>query len=77
MIRYFYLTHTKTCITSPGRSGPGSNGNEEVLHDSQSTKVVASPSNILDNRWVGGLTLRQRYSQHILLLQPTGLLLDT
>ena len=45
--------------TTPGQSGPGSNGNEEVLHISQSSSITGtSPSDCLglypENRFGGG-----------------------
>ena len=42
MVRYF--NGTLTDITSPGQSGPESNGTEEVLHIPQSSRTGASPS---------------------------------
>ena len=37
--------HVFTHITIPGQSGPGSNGNEGILHITQSTRIEALPSN--------------------------------
>ena len=35
--------------TIPGKSGPGSNSNERVLHISQNSRTVASPSDCLES----------------------------
>ena len=63
--------------TTPGQSGPGSDGNEGVLRIPQSSSIAGtSPSDCLvsyqDTRWGGGLTPLQRSSQCILQPQPTG-----
>ena len=42
MIEQFYLTLTST--TTPSQSGPGSNGNKEVLNIPQSSRTETSPS---------------------------------
>ena len=47
-VEQFYLTHTiLSGATTPGWSGPGSNGNEGALHIPQSSKTGASPSDCL------------------------------
>ena len=60
-----------------GQSGPGSNGNEEVLRIPQSPSIAGtSPSDLVSyprhSLWGGGLTPLQRCSQCILQPQPTG-----
>ena len=63
--------------TTPGQSGPGSDGNEGVLHIPQSSSTAGTlPSDCLvsypgHSLW-SGLTPLQRSSQCILLPQPTG-----
>ena len=53
--------------TTPGKSGPWSNGNEEVLHIPQISKAGNSPSDglmsCLRHSLGGGLTPLQRCSQ--------------
>ena len=46
MIKQFYLTHKlgPKITTTPGKSRLGSNDNERVLHISQSSRALASPS---------------------------------
>ena len=45
IIKYFYLTNViLTDTTTPGQSGPESNGNEGVLHIPQSSRDVVSTS---------------------------------
>ena len=46
MIEKFYLTHSwdLASTTTPGYSGPRSNGNEVVLHIPQSSRTGVSPS---------------------------------
>ena len=59
--------------TSPGQSGPGSDGNERVLHIPQSSSItgtdclVSYPGHLLR-----GLTPLQRSSRCILQPQPNG-----
>ena len=56
---------TLTRATTPGQSGPGSDGNEQVLRILQSSSITgASPSDcyIQDSRW-GSLTPLQRCNQ--------------
>ena len=65
----------------PGQSGPGSNGNEGVLHIPQGPSITGtSPSDCLlsypGHSLVGGLILLQRCSQCILQPQPTEQLRD-
>ena len=61
-----------------GQSGPGSNGNEGVLHIHQSPRITGtSPSDCLESYTRhslgrGGLTPLQRCSWCILQSQPTG-----
>ena len=38
------MDETLTGTTTPGQSGPGSNGHELELHTPQISKTVASPS---------------------------------
>ena len=63
---------------TPGQSGPGSGGNEEVLCIPQSSRITGtSSSNCLvsysgHSFGGGGLTALQRCSWCILQLQPTG-----
>ena len=46
--RQFNLTfRTESGATTPGKSEPGSNGNEGVLYIPQSAKIGASPSDCL------------------------------
>ena len=78
-VKSFYLTHSRTLsgATTPGQTGPGSNGNEEVLCIPQRSSITeASPSDCLvsypGHSSGGGLTPLQRYSRHILQPQPTG-----
>ena len=51
-----------TDITTPGQSGPGSNGNEELLHSLQSSRTGVSPSAA-----VYCLTLNPHYVEVLLL----------
>ena len=46
IVKQFYLTHIQDPIraTTPSQSEPGSNGNEEVLHISLSSRTRTSPS---------------------------------
>ena len=73
------IDKTPTGTTTPGQSGPGSNGNEEAFHIPQSSKTGASPSYGLVSyprhtlRGWGCLTSEQRCNQHILQPQPNGL----
>ena len=79
-VKQFYLIHRQNpvrCYYSC-QSGPGSNGNEGVLHIPQSSCItgaslldclVSYPEYLLE--W--GLTSQQRWSQCILQPQPTGL----
>ena len=56
--------------TTPNNSGPGSNGNAEVLHDPQSSRIKASAWNSLvsyqDAHLSWGFTPLLRYSRPIL-----------
>ena len=63
--------------TTPGHSGPGSNGNKGVLRISQGSSITGT--SLLDclvsypgHSLGGGLTAWQRCSQCILHPQPTG-----
>ena len=63
--------------TTPGQSGPGSNGNEGVLRIPQSSSIAGtSPSDCLvsypGHSLGGGLTPLQRSSRCILQSRPTG-----
>ena len=64
--------------TTPGQSGPGSDGNEGVIRIPQSSSIAgSSPSNCLvsyPGHFLrgGGLNPLQRSSQCILQPQPTG-----
>ena len=62
--------------TTPGQSGPGSDGNEGVLHIPQSSSIAGtSPSDCLvsySGHSLGGLTPLQRSSRCILKPQLTG-----
>ena len=62
--------------TTPGQSGPGSDGNKGVLHILQSYSITGtSPSDSLvsySGHLLGGLTPLQRCSRCILQPQPTG-----
>ena len=65
------ISSTLSGATSLGQSGPGCDGNEDVLCSPQRI-MEASPSDcIQDTCWVS-LTPLQRYSQCILLPQTTG-----
>ena len=64
--------------TSPSQSGPGTNGNEGILHIPKSSKAKASPSDAFLSfpghlLGVGFFTPLQRCSRCILQSQPTGL----
>ena len=64
-------------FTTPGQSGPGSNGNEAVLRIPQSPRITGtSPSDCFvsypGRLLAGGLTPLQTCSQCILQPQPTG-----
>ena len=73
------IDSTLSGATTLGLSGPGSNGNKEILSIPQSSIITgSSPSNGLvsylgHSFWVGGLTPLERCSQHILQLQLIGL----
>ena len=64
--------------TTPGQSGPGSNGNEVVPHIPRSFSITrTSPSDYLmsyqwHSLWGGGLTPLERCSRCILQPQPIG-----
>ena len=62
--------------TTPGQSGPESNGNEEVLHISQGPSITGtSPSDCFvsyPGHTLGCFTSLQRCSQCILQPQSTG-----
>ena len=69
---------TLTGTITPGQSGPGSNGDETVLHIPPNSKTEASPSDgfasyLEDLVRQGGLTPFQRSSQCIGRLEPTWL----
>ena len=70
---------TLSGATTLSQSGPGSTGNEGVLHIPQSSIITgALPSDCLMSyiqatHWGWGLTLLQRCSWRILKSQPTGL----
>ena len=57
MIKKFYLTYRWTLISTatPGQSGPRGNGNEDVLHISQSSKTGESLSDGLVSYPVRGV----------------------
>ena len=58
-------------VTTPGQSGPGSNGEEGVLHIPQSSSIIGtSPSDCLVS-YPGHIPLQKR-SWCILQSQPTG-----
>ena len=38
---YWHTGETRTGTTIPSQSGPGSDGNEQVLHDTQNSKTEA------------------------------------
>ena len=66
----WHIDRTLSSATTPGQSGPGSNGNEEVLCISQSSSITgASPADCLvsylEHSVVGSLISQQRYSQFI------------
>ena len=42
--QFYFIDRAPTGVTTPGQSGPGSNGNEGVLHIPQIFKAEASPS---------------------------------
>ena len=72
------IDRTLSIATTPIQSGPGSDGNEGVLHIPQSPSITGtSPSNFLGSytghslRWEG-LTPLQRCSRCILQSQLTG-----
>ena len=71
------IDSTLSGVTTPGQSGPGSNGNEGVLHIPQISKAGVLPSDGLMSYPIhslqAGLTLLQRSSQYILQPQLTGL----
>ena len=72
------IDRTLSDATTPGQSGPGSDGNEGVLHIPQSSNIAGtSPSDCLvslsGHSLGGGLTPLQRSSQCILQPWPTGL----
>ena len=65
--------------TTPSQSGPGSNGNEGVVHIPQSSSIpgasssdclMSYPGHLVEG---GGFTPLQRCSRYILQPQPTGL----
>ena len=74
------IDRTLSGDTTLGQSGPGSDGNEEVLSIPQSSSVTGtSPSDCFMSKpgpllwwWWGDLTLLQRCSQYILQPQLTG-----
>ena len=45
------MDETLTGTTTPGQSGPGSSGNEQVLHIPQSSRIGATPSDSLVSGW--------------------------
>ena len=69
------IDRNRSGATTPGQSGPGSNGYEGVLHIPQISKAIATPSNCLVSyagHWLGWertpTHTLQRYSRCI--LQP-------
>ena len=71
------IDRTLSGATTPGQSGPGSNGNERVLHISQSSSITeASPSDCLmsypGHLLVGCLTPLQTWGQCISQPQLIG-----
>ena len=70
------IDRTLSGAISQGQSGPGSNGNEGVLHILQSSNITrASPSDCFGSytgHSLGGLTPLQISSRYILQFQPTG-----
>ena len=71
------IDRTLSDATTPGQSGPGSDGNEKVLHIPQSSSITgSSPSDCLvsypEHFLGGGLIPLQRCSLCILQPQPTG-----
>ena len=70
------IDRTLSGATTPGQSGPGSNGNEEVLRISQNSNITVTSAlyclvSYQDIRWRRHLTPLQRRSQCILQPQPT------
>ena len=62
-----------TSTTTLGQNSPGSNSNERILHIPQNSRTTRWFS-IVSRTLVGkGLTLLQRYNQHIQQPQQTGL----
>ena len=73
-IKEFYLTIDRTLsdATTPGQSGPWSDGNERVLRFPQNSSIAGtSPSDCLVSCW-GSLNPQQRCSRCILRPQPPG-----
>ena len=73
------IDRTLSSATTPGQSGPGSNGNEGILRILQSSSITeASPSDCLVSYpWHSlreGFTSLQRCSQYTLQPKPTELL---
>ena len=70
------IDRTLSGAATPGQSGPGSDGNEEVLRISQSFSITGtSPTDCLmsyPEHSLRSLTPLQRCSQCILQSQPTG-----
>ena len=55
------------------QSGPGSNGNEEVLHIPPNTKIGASPSDdLVSYLFVGRSNPLQIFSQRVIQSESTG-----
>ena len=52
--------------TTPGQSGPGSNGNKRILYIPQSSRTGASSSDCFvsyqDTRWLGEVKMQLAYS---------------
>ena len=77
-ISIWLIDRTLSGATTPGQSGPGSDGNEGAIHIPQSSSITgSSPSDCLvsysrHSLVGGGLTRRQRSSRYVLQPQPTG-----
>ena len=70
------IDRTLSGATTPGQSGPGSNGNAEVLRIPQSSSITGTSSSdcllLYAEHSLGGLTPLQKCSRCILQSQPTG-----
>ena len=79
---FWHINRTLSGATTPGQSGPWSDGNEEVLHIPQSSCIPGtSPSNCFvsypGHTFGGGLTPLQRCCRCCLQPQPTEQVLLT